>query len=162
GAASRTFCQTLITGPQSLHTASIVVGHVLIIASEKPNPPAPLPWEGRGNRRSIVMVGKWRAWLQSLSPDAYARRQPLVLVNGLAEQAESWFRNHRFWRKHFDVHMPNILAYEGEALHRRIEEGLPISVDYLVEQLHFYLENFVQAPPYHLVGASLGGKVVIE
>jgi pimeloyl-ACP methyl ester carboxylesterase len=108
------------------------------------------------------MVGKWRAWLQSLSPNAYARRQPLILVNGLAEQAESWFRNHRFWRKHFDVHMPNMLAYEGEALHHRIEEGLPISVDYLVEQLHFYLENFVQAPPYHLVGASLGGKVVIE
>jgi pimeloyl-ACP methyl ester carboxylesterase len=92
----------------------------------------------------------------------YSRRQPLVLINGLAEQAESWFRNHWFWRRFFDVHMPNILAYDGEALHRRIDEGQPISVDYLVEQLNQYLESYVQAPPYHLVAASLGGKVAVE
>src|SRR5581483_7190174 len=35
-------------------------------------------------------------------------------------------------------------------------------VDYLVEQLHTYLEDFVQAPPYHLVASSLGGKVAVE
>lgn len=108
------------------------------------------------------MAGKIRAWLDSLQTAAYRRRPPLVLVNGLAEQAETWFRNQRFWGRHFDVYLPNILAYEGAALHRRIADNLPIDVDYLVEQWHTYLEEFVQTPPYHLVASSLGGKVVVE
>jgi pimeloyl-ACP methyl ester carboxylesterase len=108
------------------------------------------------------MVGNWRAFLERFKPSLYARRQPLVLINGLAEQPESWFRNHAFWRRHFDLHMPNILVYEGAALHRRIDEGLPVDVDYLVEQLHLFLESFVQTPPYHLVASSLGGKVAVE
>jgi pimeloyl-ACP methyl ester carboxylesterase len=108
------------------------------------------------------MVGPWQTWLGPFRPDGYARRQPLILLNGLAEQAESWFRNHGFWRRFFDVHMPNILVYDGPALHQRIEQELPISIDYLVEQLHDYLENFVQGPPYHLVAASLGGKIAVE
>ena len=95
-------------------------------------------------------------------PAPYRRRPPLVLLNGLAEQAETWFRNVDAWRRHFDVHQPNILAYDGPALHRRIAEGLPISVDYLVEQVHTYLETSVQRPPYHLAGSSTGGKVAIE
>jgi pimeloyl-ACP methyl ester carboxylesterase len=95
-------------------------------------------------------------------PSAYGRRPSLVLVNGLAEQAETWFRNVRVWRRHFDVYAPNIVCYRGAALHRRIAEGLPIDVDYLVDQLHAYLESFVQAPPYSLVGNSMGGKVVVE
>jgi pimeloyl-ACP methyl ester carboxylesterase len=93
---------------------------------------------------------------------AYGRKPPLVLVNGLAEQAETWFRNIRAWRRRFDVHTPNIVCYGGGALHRRIADGLPIDVDYLVGQLHAYLESFVQAPPYFLVGSSMGGKVVVE
>ena len=117
------------------------------------------------------MAAPWRTLLARLSraarsfldpPHSYARRQPLVLLNGLAEQAESWFGNHPFWRRHFDVYMPNLLVYDGPALHRRIENGLPITVDYLVEQLHHYLESFVQTPPYHLVAASLGGKIAVE
>jgi pimeloyl-ACP methyl ester carboxylesterase len=103
-----------------------------------------------------------RAWLGAWGGDAYARRQPMVLINGLAEQAESWFRNVPFWRRHFDVHMPNLIVYDGPALHRRIDAGLPISVEYLVEELHHYLEAYVQTPPYHLVAASLGGKIAIE
>jgi pimeloyl-ACP methyl ester carboxylesterase len=106
------------------------------------------------------MVGL-RAWLDGLRPNAYRRLQAMVLLNGLAEQAESWFRNQRFWRRYFDVYMPNLLAYEGTALHRRIQEDQPISVDYLVEQLHTYLHDFVQTPPYHLVASSLGGKVAV-
>jgi pimeloyl-ACP methyl ester carboxylesterase len=86
----------------------------------------------------------------------------LVLLNGLAEQAESWFRNLPFWRRHFEVYTPNLLVYDGSALHQRIDEGLPITVDYLVEQLHHYLESFVQTPPYHVVAASLGGKIAVE
>ncbi|HEV3262742.1 MAG TPA: alpha/beta fold hydrolase [Gemmataceae bacterium] len=108
------------------------------------------------------MVNKWRVWLDLFSSHAYARRQPLVLINGLAEQAETWFRNHAFWRRRFDVYLPNLLAYEGAALHRRIDEGRPVTVDYLVGQLHRYLEDFVQSPPYHLVASSLGGKVAVE
>jgi pimeloyl-ACP methyl ester carboxylesterase len=108
------------------------------------------------------VAAPWRTWLARFQIHPYARRQPLVLINGLAEQAESWFRNHWFWRRHFDVYMPNLLVYDGPALHRRIDDGLPVSVDYLVDQLHEYLDSFVQTPPYHLVAASLGGKVAVE
>ena len=108
------------------------------------------------------MIAPWHHWLARLTTDTYARRQPLILLNGLAEQAESWFRNERHWRRHFDVHTPNLLVYDGPALQARIEAGLPITVDYLVEQLHQYLRAFVQTPPYHLVASSLGGKVAVE
>jgi pimeloyl-ACP methyl ester carboxylesterase len=100
--------------------------------------------------------------LDRIRPQLYGRPQPLVLINGLAEQAESWYRNRRFWGRYFDVHAPNILAYEGDALHRRIADKLPIDVDYLVGQLHTYLTQFVQAGPCHLVASSLGGKVAVE
>jgi len=100
--------------------------------------------------------------IQRFRPKLYGRKQPLVLINGLAEQAESWYRNRKFWARFFDVYAPNILAYEGEALHRRIKAKEPITVDYLVEQLHCFLDQFVQTPPYHLVSSSLGGKVAVE
>jgi pimeloyl-ACP methyl ester carboxylesterase len=94
--------------------------------------------------------------------NGYSRRQSMVLLNGLCEQPESWFRNVGFWRRHFDVFMPNLLCYDGESLHARIDSGAPVTVDYLVDQLQTYLDNFVQTPPYHLVAASLGGKVAVE
>jgi pimeloyl-ACP methyl ester carboxylesterase len=108
------------------------------------------------------VAAPWRTLLARFQIHPYARRQPLVLINGLAEQAESWFRNLPFWRRHFDVFLPNLLVYDGPSLHQRIDQGLPITVEYLVEQLHHYLESFVQTPPYHLVAASLGGKVAVE
>jgi pimeloyl-ACP methyl ester carboxylesterase len=108
------------------------------------------------------VVGQWRNWLDQFKRNRYARRQALVLINGLSEQAESWFRNLPYWRRYFDVYLPNLLVYDGPGLHERIDAGLPITVDYLVEQLHLYLTHFVQTPPYHLVAASLGGKVAIE
>jgi pimeloyl-ACP methyl ester carboxylesterase len=92
----------------------------------------------------------------------YRRRQPLVLINGLAEQAESWFANTSVWRRDFDVHTPNILAYDAEAIHNRIDAGLPIDIDYLVEQLRIYLDSFVQKPTYNLVANSMGGKISLE
>jgi len=91
-----------------------------------------------------------------------ARRPPLVLVNGLAEQAQSWFRNADVWREHFNVHAPDLLAYDGDSLHDRINAGLPIDVDYLVGRLRHYLDQFVPAAPYHLVANSMGGKVAVE
>jgi pimeloyl-ACP methyl ester carboxylesterase len=108
------------------------------------------------------MLANWRNWLRVRKSSGYGRRSPLILINGLAEQAESWFCNTAYWRRHFDVYAPNLLVYDGAELHRRIEEKLPINVDYLVEQLHEYLRRFVQAPPYHLVANSLGGKVAVE
>lgn len=92
----------------------------------------------------------------------YGRRPILILMNGLAEQGESWYRNLPAWRKRFEVHTPNIMAYSGEMLHRRIDEGEPISIDYLVEQLREYVCRYVQSPPYHFAGSSTGGKIVAE
>src|SRR3954467_4207480 len=100
--------------------------------------------------------------IERFRPKRYSRRQPLILINGLAEQAESWYRNRRFWSRYFDLHAPNILAYEGEVLQKRIASDRPITVEFLVSQLHTYLTQFVQTPPYHFVSSSLGGKVAVE
>jgi pimeloyl-ACP methyl ester carboxylesterase len=108
------------------------------------------------------VVGQLQSWLDWFQPQGYGRRPTVILINGLAEQAESWFRNHHYWYRHFEVYLPNLLVYDGPALHRRIDEGLPITVDYLVDQLELFLDSFVQSPPYHLVAASLGGKIAVE
>jgi abhydrolase domain-containing protein 6 len=91
----------------------------------------------------------------------YRRPAPLVLVNGLAEQSESWFANRTDWSRHFDVKVPEILVYDGESLHRRIDEGGEVSVDYLTDRLSVYLDEFVQRPPYNLVASSLGGQIIL-
>jgi pimeloyl-ACP methyl ester carboxylesterase len=93
---------------------------------------------------------------------AYKRRAPLILVNGLAEQPESWFANRASWARHFDVKIPEILVYDGDGLHRHIDAGGEVTVDYLTDRLAEFLENFVQRPPYHLVGSSLGGQVILN
>ncbi len=107
------------------------------------------------------MVVVLERWLGRRTP-RYARRPPLVLINGLAEQAETWFRNVDAWRRHFTVHAPDLLDYEGESLHRRIADGLPVDVEYLVERLRLYLDEFAASGPYHLAANSLGGKVAVE
>lgn len=91
----------------------------------------------------------------------YRRQNPLVLVNGLAEQSESWFTTRRSLMRHFDVKTPEILVYDGDSLHRHIDAGGEITVGYLADRLATYLTEFVQRPPYHLVGSSLGGQVVV-
>ena len=92
---------------------------------------------------------------------SYSRPTPLVLVNGLAEQSESWFANRVSWSRHFDVKTPDLLVYDGPALHDRITSGKNVSVNYLTDRLTVFLDEFVQRPPYHLVGSSLGGQVVL-
>jgi pimeloyl-ACP methyl ester carboxylesterase len=92
----------------------------------------------------------------------YRRQEPLVLINGLAEQPESWFCNWRHWQEHFDVKMPEFLVYDGEALQARVAGDLPLSVPYFTDQLATYLTQFVQRPPYHLVASSLGCQVAVE
>jgi pimeloyl-ACP methyl ester carboxylesterase len=101
-------------------------------------------------------------WFERFRVSTYGRKPPLILINGLAEQAETWYRNQHFWERSFEVYRPNLLLYEGEGLHRRIDQGLPITIDYLVDQLHRYLQEYVQTPPYHFVASSLGGKIAIE
>jgi pimeloyl-ACP methyl ester carboxylesterase len=107
-------------------------------------------------------MAAWNGLLERLRPKSYGRRDPLVLINGLAEQAESWFKNRRFWARYFDIHMPNFLVYDGDAIQARIENREAISVEFLVQQLHDYLYRFAQTPPYHIVSSSLGGKVAVE
>jgi pimeloyl-ACP methyl ester carboxylesterase len=108
------------------------------------------------------MSASWKALLDRVRPKKYGRKTPLILINGLAEQQETWYRNARFWGRFFEVHQPNLMAYEGDALHRRIRSGEQITVEYLVGQLHTFVEQFVQAPKIHLVSSSLGGKVAVE
>lgn len=91
----------------------------------------------------------------------YQTRPPMILVNGLAEQSESWCTNRPVWSKHFDVKVPELLVYDGDALHRHIESGGEVNVDYLADRLHGFLEDYVQKPPYHLVGSSLGCQVIL-
>ena len=92
---------------------------------------------------------------------SYKRPSPLILVNGLAEQSESWFANRRQLARHFDVKVPEILVYDGDSLHRHIEAGGEVTIDYLADRLATYLSEFVQRPPYHLVGSSLGGQICL-
>lgn len=92
---------------------------------------------------------------------SYTRRAPLVLVNGLAEQSESWFANKTALSRQFDVKVPEILVYDGDALHDWIDSGGEVTVDYLAGRLAKFLDEFVQRPPYHLVASSLGSQVVL-
>jgi pimeloyl-ACP methyl ester carboxylesterase len=99
--------------------------------------------------------------LTSLADD-YARRPTLVLLNGLAEQRESWFRSRAFWQHYFDVQMPGILVYDGPVLQERVHKRESITVGFLTARLAEFLDKFVQAPPYHLVASSLGGQIAVE
>lgn len=92
--------------------------------------------------------------------NSYKRPAPLILINGLAEQSESWFANRTHWSRHFDVKVPELLVYDGETLHKRIDEGGEVTVDYLAERLEQFLDEYVQRPPYHFVGSSLGGQII--
>ena len=91
---------------------------------------------------------------------AFDKSHPLILVNGLAEQSVCWFANRRSWSRHFDVKMPELLVYDGASLHRHIDAGGEVTIDYLTERLAQYLDEFVQKPPYNLVGSSLGGQII--
>jgi abhydrolase domain-containing protein 6 len=92
----------------------------------------------------------------------YRRRSPLVLVNGLAEQTESWFANTAHLARHFDLRIPEVLVYNGDALHSFIDSGGEVTIDYLTDRLGRFLDEFVQRPPYHLCGSSLGCQIILE
>jgi abhydrolase domain-containing protein 6 len=91
----------------------------------------------------------------------YKRQMPLVLVNGLAEQSESWFANRSFLSSRFELKVPEILVYDGEALQARIDSGGEVTIEYLANRLAHFLDEYVQRPPYYLVGSSLGCQVIM-
>lgn len=95
-------------------------------------------------------------------PDAYRRARPLILINGLAEQGESWYLNRNEWQRHFDVHTPGVLVYDGPVMQQRLADDLPVTIDFLTNRLAEYLDRFVQLPPYHIVASSLGGQIAVE
>jgi len=94
--------------------------------------------------------------------DTYFRTSPLILINGLAEQSESWYHNRAIWQQHFEVHTPGVLVYDGPVLQQRLAGQLPITVGYLKDRLTEYLEKFVQTPPYHVIASSLGAQIAVE
>jgi pimeloyl-ACP methyl ester carboxylesterase len=104
-------------------------------------------------------VGNWFELGDRLC--TYTRQVPLVLVNGLAEQPESWFANRAALSRHFDLKVPEILVYDGDALHRRIDSGEEISVEYLADRLCEFLDQFIQRSPSYLVASSLGCQVAL-
>jgi len=91
----------------------------------------------------------------------YKRRMPLILVNGLAEQSESWFANSVHLSRQFDVKVPEILVYDGDSLHQWIDSDGAVTIDYLADRLGRFLDEFVQRPPYYLVVSSLGSQVIL-
>jgi pimeloyl-ACP methyl ester carboxylesterase len=91
----------------------------------------------------------------------YKRHSPVVLVNGLAEQSESWFANRAALSREFDLKVPEILVYDGDALHARIDSGGEITDDYLADRLCRFFDEYVQKAPCALVGSSLGCQVAL-
>jgi abhydrolase domain-containing protein 6 len=103
-----------------------------------------------------------RKWFElPLLLHSYKRPAPLVLVNGLAEQSETWFANKNYLSRQFDVKIPEILVYDGASLHDWINSGGEVTVEYLAGRLGRFLDEFVQRPPYHLVASSLGSQVIL-
>ncbi len=71
--------------------------------------------------------------------DTYRRAQPLILVNGLAEQGESWYLNRDVWQKRYDVHSPGLLVYDGPVMQERMAaKRQPINIGFLKERLAEY------------------------
>jgi pimeloyl-ACP methyl ester carboxylesterase len=83
----------------------------------------------------------------------------MVLVNGLAEQEQTWFANIACWRAHFEVHQPDLTGPAGEIARSVIQSEF--SIDRLAKRLHAYISRHV-ARRAHVVANSMGGKVAIE
>jgi pimeloyl-ACP methyl ester carboxylesterase len=101
-------------------------------------------------------------WLRLPTRDTYRQNQSLILVNGLAEQGESWYPNQSVWQRRFNVHTPGVIVYGGQVMQDRLATRQPINIQFLTDRLAEYLDQFVQAPPYNLVASSLGGQLSIE
>jgi pimeloyl-ACP methyl ester carboxylesterase len=121
-----------------------------------------LAWCLQSRRQSSMSLPFFHNLFSWLYPNGFQDLPPLVLVNGLAEQSSSWFRNRGYWSSHFDVKIPELLIYDGPILQKRVADGLPITIEWLTDQLELYLESFVQRPPYNLVASSLGCQLLLQ
>ena len=78
---------------------------------------------------------------------AYDRTHPLILVNGPGRAGRSpAFANRRSWARHFDIKMPELLVYDGAPLHRHVDGGGEVTVDWLTDRLADFLDQAVQSP----------------
>ncbi len=93
--------------------------------------------------------------------DSYQQLAPLVLVNGLAEQSESWFANRAELSQAIRPEGARDPGLRRRTLHDRIDSGGEITIDYLADRLARFLDEYVQRPPYYLVGSSLGCQVIL-
>lgn len=108
------------------------------------------------------MIKNILQWLGMGPRDAYRQNQSLILVNGLAEQGESWYPNRGVWQQQYNVHTPGVIVYGGQVMQDRLTARQPIDIQFLTDRLAEFLDKFVQAPPYNLVASSLGGQLSIE
>ncbi len=110
------------------------------------------------NKKNIPQIDVFlKQILKQLIQVNFKKKDPLVLVNGLAEQYESWFFNVPFLTEHFTVHCPNLFLYQTEAF---FSEFKKISVEWVEKRLETYLDSFAMTPPYHFVGSSAGCQTI--
>jgi pimeloyl-ACP methyl ester carboxylesterase len=88
-----------------------------------------------------------------------SERPALVLVNGLAEQEQTWFANLRCWQEYFLVHQP-VLTGASDGGVASVSLNM-FSIDQRVERLHDYITRNV-GQRVHMAANSMGGKVAIE
>src|SRR5262245_41331922 len=88
------------------------------LGAQRPGPPvaAFLSLPGGARERRRVMnpkrpVAEPKKLFNLNLARGYRKPEPLVLVNGLAEQSYSWFANRVAWTRQFDVKVPEVLVY---------------------------------------------------
>jgi pimeloyl-ACP methyl ester carboxylesterase len=95
------------------------------------------------------MEGQWMS----------SERPFMVLVNGLAEQEQTWFANVPCWRQHFEVLQPN-LNVRADQCDGALRQD-PCSIAQRVEMLREYI-GWKIGRPAHLAANSMGGKVAVK
>ena len=99
-----------------------------------------------------------RKTIRQLVKIDFRRKSPLVLVNGVAEQYESWFFNIGPLTEEFVVHCPNLYLFQSDSY---LNELPNVSVNWVADKLKTYLDSFAQTPPYHFVGSSSGCQAIV-
>lgn len=95
--------------------------------------------------------------LRRLIKNDFRKKPSLLLVNGLAEQYESWYFNTVSLAEHFVLHVPNLYLYDKDSYLAQLSK---ISVKWIAERLVTYLDSFAEKPPYYFVGSSSGCQTI--
>ncbi len=96
--------------------------------------------------------------LRHLIKTDFKKKPPIVLVNGVAEQYESWYFNIGPLAENFLVHVPNLYLFSADNYLRELQK---VSVPWIADRLKTYLDSFVTTPPYYLVGSSSGCQTIV-